>query len=354
MHILKWLFLVLSLASSAGTDILQSVASSPQGVQLTLTFHNQSSETSAWLTYASPDYGLVIQYPENMTFYSGRLEYKDVTLLSMTPVCSWRTIACFAYNGTEYAGTDFQAAGLSVNVLRDRRSESECNRIDSPYPTRRTAINGIPFRYGVWGGAAAGSIIDATEYRTFYENVCFAVTLSVATSDGHDPSVKPFDRGALDREMSRMVRTFRFVGPVADGAHWLVYRSKLIGYSLEYPEGDPVWKTSEYSYQKFDSNEISDSVHFADRGLTYTVATKVNLRDENQVRRWLKSSGYPDLSEAEVLKRARYYSEYRAGPFYYIFGQGSLYILSVADEQQHMIEPRNAPAFRHLLNSFTP
>ena len=57
----------------------------------------------------------------------------------------------------QYGAPNLEAAGLSVNVLRDRRTEKECNRIETGSdPVKTKTINGIHFHYGMTGGAAGG------------------------------------------------------------------------------------------------------------------------------------------------------------------------------------------------------
>jgi hypothetical protein len=293
-----------------------------------------------------------------MTVYSDGLGYKEVTLSSFIPVCWNSTVACFLYEGNEYSGTNFEGAGLSINVLRDRRSEKDCKTFDRiSYPIKHTLINGARFDYGVTEGIATGHILDGTSYRAFHENVCFEVTLNfvVGSMGAYDPgTVKPFDGRKLDTEIKRMLHSFRFVGHVVDGPAWRVYHNSAVGGTFEYPDSDSVQKTVEYSNEKFNSAEITDSVCFADHGLYYTVAAKVNLRTEDRLREWLRTTGYPDLSDAQELRRFRYYTRYKAGPYYYVYGQTVLYMLSVSDAEHRVVSPDTAPVFRHFLESFKP
>jgi len=97
---------------------------------------------SDWQTYRSPDYGFSIEYPVNMTFYPGRPDYV-ATQLSYIPICDYTTVACFEYNGREYEGTNFEAAGLSVNVLRDMKTEgtwSQRSVVSGPNENLRSTV----------------------------------------------------------------------------------------------------------------------------------------------------------------------------------------------------------------------
>jgi hypothetical protein len=137
------------------------------------------SSHSGWKAVRSPDYGFMIQCPASLTAFSRKLQYKD-TLLSYIPVCATSTVACFEYNGSEYEATTFEAAGISVNVLRHKRTEQDCNHIDTgSYPINTTTINGVHFRYGKVGGAALGHSEGGTAYRTFHDNVCFEIAIGI-------------------------------------------------------------------------------------------------------------------------------------------------------------------------------
>jgi hypothetical protein len=149
-----------------------------------------------WRGYRNPDYGFVIAYPNQFKFYPVSPDLQEAQL-SYIPICQSESIACFEYNGDEYESTNFGAAGLSVNILRDARTKKECNKIDTgQYPIKQAIINGVHFRYGETGGAATGNAIGGPAYRTFREHVCFEVALLItATSIGsYDPgTVKEFD-----------------------------------------------------------------------------------------------------------------------------------------------------------------
>jgi len=308
-----------------------------------------------WRTYRSPDYGFTIDYPGNTSFYSGHPDPRE-TQLSFIPICDDTSVACFQYNGSEYEGTNLEAAGLSVNVLRDLKTEQDCERIDTgSSPIKTETINGIRFRYGDTDEVATGHSKGGPTYRTFHQNVCFEIAAAIAETNigAFDPgTIKPFDSTKLNRLLDRMVHTFRFASAVKDGPGWKVDHVNGCGGVYEYPEGETVRTTVEYSQARFYSNEITCSRSFTHNGLEYTVAAKVNLKDQSQLESWLKSSGYPDLSKARAVVRSKYYTEYNAEPYYYIFGQTVVYILSVSDARHGVILPHDDQVFTHLLDSF--
>jgi hypothetical protein len=311
--------------------------------------------SAGWQTYRSPDYGFTIDYPKNMSFYSGHPDLKE-TQLSFIPICDDTTVACFEYNGSEYEGTNFGAAGLSVNVLRDLRTEQDCDKIDTgSYPIKTETVNGIKFHYGNTGEAATSHAKSGPAYRAFHKNVCFEIAVAIAeTSIGaFDPgAIKTFDSAKLNRLLDKMVHTFKFAATIKDGPGWKVYNDNMCGGVYEYPEGETVRTTVEYSQARFSSNDITCSRSFTHHGLDYTVAAKANLKDKSQFESWLKSSGYPDLSKARVVVMSKYCAEYNAEPYYYIFCQGVVYILSVSDTKHSVIIPHDDQVFTHLLDSF--
>jgi hypothetical protein len=311
--------------------------------------------SAGWQTYCSPDYGFTIDYPKNISFYSGHPDLLE-TQLSFIPICDDTTVACFQYNGKEYAGTNFEAAGLSVNVLRDMRTEQDCDKIDTGSdPIKTKIINGIKFHYGMTGEVATSKSKGGFAYRTFHESVCFEIAVAIAATDigVFDPgTIETFDSAKLNRLLDKMVPTFKFASHIKDGPGWKVYDDGGCGGVYEYPEGETVRTTVEYSQAGYYSNEITCSQSFTHHGLDYTVAAKVNLRYESQLDSWLKSSGYPDLSEARIVVRSENFTEYNAGPYYYIFGQRVVYILNVSDAKHNVTIPHHDQVFTHLLDSF--
>src|SRR5260370_23361010 len=98
-----------------------------------------------WNVHRSADYGFVIAYPPDFKSYSDLLEAQR----SYIPVCQSESIACFEYNGNEYEGTNFEAAGVSVNILRELRTEKECYKIENvslPDPEDNTQWHSLSLR----------------------------------------------------------------------------------------------------------------------------------------------------------------------------------------------------------------
>lgn len=309
-----------------------------------------------WRTYQSSDYGFTIDYPASMKFFSGHPSVTDAQL-SYIPICDESTVACFEYDGEEYKGTNFEAAGLSVNILRDARSEQDCNTIDTgDFPTKRKTINGVIFHYGTTGSAGLSHGEGGPSYRAFYQNVCFEIAVGIAeTSLGaYDPgTIKSFHSAKLEKLLDEMVHTFRFTGDVKDGPAWKVYHDVMCGGDFEYPDIDTVVVTIEYANERFNSDALTCSRYFDHGGRRYTIANKGNLNNEYWLNAWLKQAGYPDLSKARLISKETLYAEYDAGLYYYIFGQTNVFILSLSDEKHTPIPPAGDKTFVHLVNTFS-
>jgi len=333
-------------ASRCGITILILLAFAPSSTAL--------DDEKNWHSYTNSDYGFSLKYPDNLTLFSTGLDAQN-DHSSYIPICTHATRVCLLYNGKEYEGTNFEAAALTVNVRREARTKSACDQLDAGSdPVKKTVINGTSFTYSQQGGAALSNDISSNAYRTFRHGVCFEVALSITSADigAYDAgAIRGFNPAKLDRELDRVLHTFRFVGPVADGPAWRPYRNEMVGGSFEYPDGASVQKTIEYPGDWPDG--ITDEVRFSYQGLTYSVAAKADLRDKGEASAWLKSNGFPDLGSAQLVEHAEYNSEYKAGDYYYIYGESILYILSVSNDKG-IIPPANAPLFRHFLTSFAP
>jgi hypothetical protein len=310
--------------------------------------------TRRWQVYRSPDYGFTIAYPASLSFYPGHPDLKEVQMESMIPVCEESTVACFLYN-RNHKRTNLQAAGVSVNVLRDRKTEDDCNKIDSAqYPIKTETINGIEFHSGETGEVATGNNGGGPVYRSFYHDVCFEVAVVTAWTNmsAYDSGeIKAFDSKALDKLLEKVVHTFKFVSAVRDGSGWKLYEDSECGGVFEYPEGETVRTIAEYSNASYYSHDISCSRYFTHNGLVYTVAAKVNLK-ESQLEPWLESSGYPGLTNARTVTKGKYFTGYSAGSYCYFYGQGTVYILGVSDANHNVILSHGDRVFAHFVNSF--
>jgi hypothetical protein len=122
-----------------------------------------------WQTYSNPDYGFTISYPPDIKLYSAR----DGGPGGYSPICFETTVTCLGYSGTDYQGTNFEGAGVAINVLRDAKTEQDCDTLRSPFPTRVEIIHGHPFHTAIVTDAGLSHVTSGPAYRAFYQNVCF-------------------------------------------------------------------------------------------------------------------------------------------------------------------------------------
>jgi hypothetical protein len=353
MRLLLRRLIVFAVCSAAASSIAihTDAQTRPAGGRVDRPEHRRVG----WQSYRSPDYGFTIGYPKNISFYGSHPDPAEMRG-SYIPICDQTTVACFEYNGNEYEGTIMEAAGLSVNVLRDLRTEQDCNNIEThPIQIKTEIINGINFHYGIVGDAGLGHGEDGPSYRAFYQNVCFELAVGIARTYAlaNEPGIRKFDDRKLNELLNEMVHTFRFTGDVVDGPAWKVYSDYGCGGSFEYPDGDTVVKTVEYSQAGYYSNDITCSQYFSNDGRNYTVAVKVQLNDVSQLNTWLRSSGLPDLSAAQVVTKSTSCTEYQVEPYVYVFGRNEeVFILSVSDSEHRAITPNGDRVFSHLMKSF--
>lgn len=313
---------------------------------------------NGWQTFRSADYGFTIDYPADMTFYSSHPV--ETPELSMFPLCAY-TVACFQYNGTAFDHTSMQAVGVSVNVLRGVKTEAECDAIDTRSASVKTIdIHGAKFVVIEDDEVGGGSGSTSTMHRTFYQHVCFDVTiasaytnLTAADDDAITQEVDPHEMKRIFGEMDRMLHSFRFVGPVKDGADWTVYSDDGCGQTFEYPSGATVRKVTEYSRSASNSLKISCEEAVTYKGLTYRVAVKVNLKDLDAFDGWLSSSGYPDLKQVRLVAQGNRFTKSSDQTFTYIFDGRSGFIFTVSDENHKLIPTNGNRVFAHLLGTFT-
>ncbi|HEY3988692.1 MAG TPA: hypothetical protein VGM02_05285 [Acidobacteriaceae bacterium] len=305
----------------------------------------------AWQSYSSPDYGFTISYPTDIKLYSAR----DGGPGGYSPICFETTVTCLGYSSTDYQDTNFEGAGVAINVLRDAKTEQDCDTLRSPIPTRVEIIHGHPFHTAIVTDGGLSHVTSGPAYRAFYQNVCFEIAAQIASASfgSFEPgSVKEFHPARLRQLLDQVVHTFRFTGPVKDGADWKVSRDGGCGGTFEYPASDTVRVLAEYSNGSENSQRITCSRAFTHQGRAYTLAVKANLREEYLLDRWLKSSGYPGLDNAKVVSKSRYYTEHTAPPCYYIYGQATVFIFSVSDPDGRAVAPGDDPIYRHWLASF--
>jgi hypothetical protein len=312
---------------------------------------------SKWHTYRSSAYGFAMKVPADMTFYPGGPTAPPRK--SMIPICDRTTVACFQYNGNKLNHTVIQAMGISVNILRGKKTEADCNDIRFNV-TSPTTIHGRPFYYAETGSVAAGSSAGGTTYRTYYQHVCFEIAVGTAQSDippaqYAESGIKPLNQRTfheIQKQMDKMLHSFTFVGPVNDGAAWNVYNDWGCGGLFEYPAAATVKNLVPYTMAAFHSHGVTCEQEFTYNGRIYTVAAKVNLNGSRSLNDWLISQGFPSLARVSAITTARGFTEYTAPAFTCFFAQNELYILTLSDAKHKPLPTGGDRVFTHLVQTF--
>jgi len=316
-----------------------------------------SAAKHKWHTYSSPAYGFKIDVPSDMTYFPGSPVQPPQK--STLPICDTTTVACFQYTGGKFNHTVVQAMGVSVNVLRDKRTEAECNNIRFNV-TKSIMIHGRPFHYAETGSVAAGSSKGGTLYRTFYQGVCFEVTLTTAYSD-IEPArygkygIKPLNQRALhamQKEMKKMLRSMTFVGPVNDGARWNVYNDWGCGGLFEYPAGVRVKNLVPYTMAAFHSHGVTCEQEFSYGGRVYQVAAKASLHGRRGIHEWLVSQGFPGLTRINTVTRGEGFTQYSGRNFTCFFTDNVIYIFTVSGANHKPMPISGDRVFAHLVDTF--
>jgi hypothetical protein len=316
------------------------------------------SAPAGWRTYHSADYGFTIDYPADMTFYSGHPIPPPHR--SMIPVCDDTTVACFEYNGHAFDGTTVEAIGVSINILRDEATEADCADIDDIRRASKAAlIHGIRFHFAQIRGAAAGHSEGGTVYRVFHQHICYEIALNRAFTDVgpeqfNEEGVHPVDQRAVravQDQMHRMLDSFRFAGPVRDGAEWRPYpdsESTCDG-QFEVPFGADVEEVNPASQNGVYSSGVTCAVTFADRDRLYLIAENVDLGDSHRIDEWLAKSAFPNLAHARRFPNGTL--EYRSTNLAYFVIHHELIVFAVSNPANGS-QPERDRVFDHLVGSF--
>jgi hypothetical protein len=303
-----------------------------------------------WKIYRSPDYGFTIEYPSDGVFTPG---YRIDPQRSMIPVCDETSVACFEYNGDAFKGTVIESLGVSVNVL------AECNDIDTEHRSTTTVmIHGTRFQYTEFGDAATGHSEEVHDYRTFHQHACFEVALVTAQSDigpeqYEEAGIHPIDENALrtvQEDMSRMLQSFVFSGPVGGGAAWISYENRDCAARYEVPAGARIEEVLPYSPGSLSSASANCTQSFAVGDHLYIISEKWDFANNATINDWLAMSAYPGLAHARKTPDGTL--EYIDSHLAYRMIRGKLILFAFSDASSTTQRARRNRVFTHLVKSF--
>lgn len=174
--------------------------------------------TGSWETYTDDQYGFEFKYPKTLSIYTASDSAK-IKLLSFIPVCDTdKSVVCVHYSNENFPGTNFEGAGLAVNIIKDASTKESCDMFSSNEDKTTETINGVSYAVGTWGGAATGHQSADKTYRTFQGNTCFELNLRISTdsSDVNLPTgtVKTFTDANKEKvvdELLQVLSTFKFL-----------------------------------------------------------------------------------------------------------------------------------------------
>lgn len=184
-------------------------------------------------SYASDKYGFSLQYPEEFGFDT---DYNRVKGLAYIPVCDQNMAACAYISRDKYPGTNFDGAGVSVNIDQSLNSETKCYnfKVATNAAQNQVAdvnINDVIFKSATGGDAGLGHSETVKVYRNFHNGMCYEIAARVGqTAIGNYPegTVKPFDENQVWQKLQSVVSTFLF-------KDWLTYINPEATFSVQYP-----------------------------------------------------------------------------------------------------------------------
>lgn len=167
-------------------------------------------------TYTSPTkYGFEIKYANDFGFDTN---YSHISSLGYIPFCDQTMLACVYLQREAYVGTNFDGAGVSLNVDPALNTQAKCYNFgvatsDAQNQTADVTINGVTFKSATGGQGAAGHFEKSQVYRNFHNNMCYEIAQRVmSTNIANYPTgtVKQFDENAVWQRLQDVVNTFTF------------------------------------------------------------------------------------------------------------------------------------------------
>lgn len=170
---------------------------------------------AGWKNYTTPQYNYFIAFPSDFAF---TLDYSQVKPLSYIPACDQTMVGCVYYSAAAYKGTNFDSAGVSVNIDPTINTEADCYNFsvatnEAQKQVADVTINGVAFKSATGGDAGAGHFAQVQVYRNFHNNQCFELDQRVGYTDiGNYPSgtVTQFDQAGVWQKLQDIINTFVF------------------------------------------------------------------------------------------------------------------------------------------------
>jgi len=118
-----------------------------------------------------------------------------------------------------YPGTNFQSAWVTIAYDPDIANLPNCQELERNQivekMTESQVINGVTWYKGITGSAALGTAIKSKVYHTLHNNMCYEVSLHLATTNigNFDPAlgIKPVDESEVWAKLESIFSTFKFL-----------------------------------------------------------------------------------------------------------------------------------------------
>lgn len=183
-------------------------------------------------TFTAPDRAFRFSYPGDFPVCTaGKIA---PCLQSFIPVCEDDALVCVIYPAKRFDGTNIGAVSVQVREIHREEAMMTPDVCVTPYAVVDSAgperypdflvsaehpvevIGGVQFLHGVTGDAATAHRLGVDLYRGYHKQRCFELRVSTSETDPSvfDPPMKtlnPAQRRRLDRSMSQIIHSFRFL-----------------------------------------------------------------------------------------------------------------------------------------------
>ncbi|MDR3643127.1 MAG: hypothetical protein P4L74_05900 [Candidatus Doudnabacteria bacterium] len=230
---MKKYFLIVTiflLAAACSKQPVSTGQNSPTITPAPTATPTPTASTAGWNSYNSPaKYGFSLKYSPDFGFST---DINQVKALAYIPVCDNNMVACAYIARDKYPSTNFDGAGVSVNILVFAQLESTKGQVQLCYdfsdptnaaqkPVPDVTINGVDFKSATGGDAGAGHFEQIQVYRNFHNGQCFEISQHVASTNiGNYPAgtVTQFNTDEILQKLQGVVNTFSFAPSTASAA----------------------------------------------------------------------------------------------------------------------------------------
>jgi len=190
-------------------------------------------ETSDWKTYQEKPFQdlqphkpwkFEFKYPKEFVLKQGdHLDFPSGSFLkahrSGAGVWSAKVAISVILPQSAYPSTNFQSAWVTIAYDPDIANLPNCQELERNQivekMTESQVINEVTWYKGMTGGAALGTAIKSKVYHTLHNDMCYEVSLHLATTNigNLDPAldIKPVDESEVWSKLESVLSTFRFL-----------------------------------------------------------------------------------------------------------------------------------------------